>query len=337
MGKRSEGRTHWAMIALAVTGFSITAIWVLGRDAGPDSAASRQVPPQVQARADAVMQAQLEAEGLVQLPTGQVVPVESLALENAEAPSLRDTELDGALRMDAQGRLLQDRELRRLFDHLLAGMGEISLDALRARLRAHALGIGGEPLADQAMAAFEQYLDYLRRESELTPPFGTDLAARLEALMALRRDVFGDELAEALFGEDERYALDALTRLEGGDGLADGPEAERWLAERLDATEHLQALQQTEQFEQLDLSPQQRLAERTALYGEAAAARLAALDAERARWQQRLDEWQALRDAIIGNATLDAAARESELQALRERLFDEAEQRRLQALEDVSP
>lgn len=337
MGLRFEGRTHWAVIALAMFGFSMAAIWMLGRDAGPDSAASRRVPPQVQARADAVMQAQLESEGLVQLSAGQVVPAESLALENVEAPSLRDTELDGALRMDAQGRLLQDRELRRLFDHLLAGLGEISLDALRARLRAHASGIGGKPLADQAMAAFDQYLDYLRRESELALPFGADLAARLEALMALRRDAFGDELAEALFGEEERYALDALTRLEGGDGLADAPEAERWQAERFDATEHLHALQQSEQFEQLDLSPQQRFEERNALYGADAAERLALLDAERAQWQQRLDEWHALRDAILNNATLDGGARERELQALREHLFDDAEQRRVQALEDVSP
>jgi lipase chaperone LimK len=334
---RSEVRTHWAVIALAVTGFSITAIWVLGRDAGPDRAASRHVPPEVQARADAVMQAQLEAEGLVQLSSGKVVPVESLALQNVEAPSLRGTELDGALRMDAQGRLLQDRELRRLFDHLLAGLGELSLDALRARLRAHALGIGGEPLAAQAMAAFEQYLDYLRREAKLALPLDADLAARLESLMALRRDAFGDELAEALFGEEERYALDALARLEGGEGLADAPETERWQTERDEATEHLLALEQTEQFEQIDVSQQQRFEERSALYGEDAAVRLAALDAERAGWQQRLDEWQALRDAIRNNAGLDAAARERELQALRGRLFDEAEQRRVQALEDISP
>ncbi len=335
MGRRSKGGTRWAL-ALALSAWAIVAIWALRQAADSEHEASRGVAQAVQTRADTVMQSQPEAEGRAGLPSGQVVSVESLALENAAAPSLRGTELDGALRMDAQGRLLQDRELRRLFDHLLAGLGELSLDALRARLRAHAMGVGGEALAAQAMAAFEQYLDYLRREAELALPHGTDLVDRLEALMALRRDVFGDELADALFGEDERYALDALARLDGGEGLADAPETERWQAERGEATEHLLALEQTEQFDQLDLSPEHRFEERAALYGEDAAARLAALDGERAQWQQRLDEWHALRDAILNNAALDAAARERELQALRERLFDEAEQRRVQALEDVS-
>lgn len=337
MGLRIERRVRRAGVALAVFGCSIALIWMLAREVGNNEGVSGRAPPDIQARADTGVQTQLKAEGVVQLSSGQVESETSPALKDSQAPSLRDTELDGALRMDAQGRLLQDRELRRLFDHLLAGMGELSLDALRARLRGHAMGIGGEALAEQAMAAFEQYLDYLRRESELALPFGADLTARLEALMALRRDAFGDELAEALFGEEERYALDALARLEGDEGLADAPESERWQSERSEATEHLLALQQSEQFEQLDLSPQQRFEERSALYGEDAAARLAALDAERAEWQQRLDEWQALRDAILNNAALDAATRERELQALRERLFDEAEQRRVQALGDVSP
>lgn len=337
MGSHGGGRKFWALIPVVVAAWMIGFIWMPERDFGAESTDSRRVPPEVQARAEAVMRAQFEAEGLVQLSSGQVVPVESLALENAEAPSLRDAELDGALRMDAQRRLIQDRELRRLFDHLLAGMGEVSLDALRARLMAHAVGIGGESLAAQAMAAFEQYLDYLRRESQLALLPGADLAARLEALMALRRDAFGDEAAEALFGEDERYALDALARLGGVETQVEASEVERWQAERSEATEHLRALEQSEQFEQLDLSPQQRFDERAALYGGDAAARLAALDAERARWQQRMDEWHVQSDAILNNAALDVAARERELQALRERLFDEAEQRRVQALDDVSP
>ncbi len=333
------GRGRSARLGLAaglMLAILVGSLILIGTSEPPGPSSAGATDPRVQARADEVMRAQLEAEGLVQLGE-RIVPAEAVPVEVGHAPSLRGAELDGHLHQDDAGRLVEDRELRRLFDHLLAGQGEVGLAALRERLRAHALEVGGEALARQALDAFERYLDYLRSEAELDPAGIADLGQRLDALTALRRRLLGDELAEAFFGEEERYARDALARMAGGEGLVDAPEAERWRAERSAATEHQRALEQTEQFEHLDLPPAQRHAERAALYGEAAADRLAALDAERAAWQQRLDDWRSKRERIESDPRLDAAARERALQAELDARFDPAEQRRVRALDELPP
>jgi len=290
-----------------------------------------------EARARAVTQAQREAEGYPESGGPEMAMPEAGDPTSGVAPSLRGTELDGALSVDASGRLLLDRELRRLFDHLLAGMGEVSLDSLRERLRHVALDQGGEALAAQVLAAFERYLDYLRAEDRLVLPPGSGPAERLDALMALRRSELGEELAEAWFGEEERYALSALERLVGDEQAADPEAAQRWQAERDEATGFQLAVEQTEQFDQLGISAEQRFAEREAMYGEAAARRLAALDAERAAWQRRLLEWRAERERLLADASLGAAAREAALEAALQARFDEAEQRRVRALDELPP
>lgn len=309
---------------------------LIGTSERPRPSGAGAGDPHVLARADEVVRAQSEVEVLIQ-PGDHAVPADGVVVEAGQAPSLQGAALDGRLRQDETGRLVEDRELRRLFDHLLAGQGEVGLAALRERLRAHALEVGGEALARQALDAFERYLDYLRSEAELDPAGIADLGRRLDALAALRRRLLGEDLAEAFFGEEERYARDALARMAGDEGLVDAPEAERWRAERSAATEHQRALEQTEQFEHLDLPPAQRHAERAALYGEAAADRLAALDAERAAWQQRLDDWRSARERIGSNPRLDTAARERALQAELDARFDPAEQRRVRALDELPP
>lgn len=333
----APGRSpRWALVAGLILVAVAGSLLLIGSSEQSRMSGPGATDPRVQVRADEVMRAQLEAEGLAQLGD-RIVPADAVAVEAGQAPSLRGAELDGRLNQDEAGRLVENRELRRLFDHLLAGQGEVGLDTLRERLRAHAMETGGDALARQALAAFERYLDYLRSEAELDPAGIADLGQRLDALSELRRRLLGEELAEAFFGEEERYARDALDRMDGGEGLADAPESERWRAERIEATEHQRALEQTEQFEHLALPPVQRHAERAALYGEAAADRLAALDAERAAWQQRLDDWRSARERIESDPRLDTAAREHALQAELDARFDPAEQRRVRALDELPP
>jgi len=315
---------------LLVWGLSLS--W-LGAPDSPSNA-TRSAAEQ---RAEAVRAAQRLAEG-----DGP----RSLSVEAGNAPgpvepsqpeSLRGSELDGRLRADAQGNLVIDRDLRRLFDHLLAGIGDVSLEALRARLRELALEEGGETLARQALDLFDRYAGYLQAESSLGLPESADLADRLEALMALRRAQLGEDLSEAWFGEEERYALDALDRLEGGEGMDEAPEAEQWAQARHEATAHIEAQTQTQAFEASGAPAEQRLAERTERFGAEAAQRLAQLDASRADWQVRLDDWRRVRAELENDASLDDAAREQALQSELARRFDEAEQRRVRALDELPP
>lgn len=239
--------------------------------------------------------------------------------------SLRDTEVDGRLATDVHGRLIIDRELRRLFDYLLAGASEQPIDLLRARLRDLAAAQGGEALATEALEAFDQYLSYLRAEAELGRRQSDDLQARLDALIALRRRALGAATAEAYFGEEERYAQATLDRAQDADPA--------WSAARRDATEHQRALEQTTQFEQLDLDAAQRWEERETLYGAEAADRLAELDAQQAQWDARLQDWAARRAALQAEESMSPEQREQAISTLFESMFDEAERRRVQALE----
>ena len=247
----------------------------------------------------------------------------------AVAPSLRGTDIDGAMHVDAQGRLTEDRALRRLFDYLLAGASETPIEALRARLEGLAIEQGGDLLAAQGLSAFDRYLAYLRAESALNGAGHADRREQLTKLMDLRRRILGAAAADAYFGEEERYALALLD-----DSVPMDPQQAAWQAQ---ATEHQRALEQSAQFDRLDIDASQRWSEREALYGAEAADRLAQLDAEQQAWDARLDRFREQRAQVLANSSLDAAAQAQAIDQLLQQHFSEPERRRVQALMEVEP
>lgn len=260
------------------------------------------------------------------------------------APSLVDTEVDAPLSFDDEGRLISDSNLRRYFDYFLSAIGELSIDEIRARFQADIFARLSPSDAARAEALFERYIDYLNASEALVP--SADLPSRLEQLSALRRETLGDELAEAFFGEEEQYTRTVLTEQavlqDGALSSAERqaalesihqelPEAQRLSREQ--AVSHHLALEQERQFEQLDISPQQRFEERSALYGDEAADRLAQLDLQRQQWQQRVNEYRQQRQQVLDQA-LSSNEQSAALRELRQNLFDENEQRRVESLEN---
>ena len=79
----------------------------------------------------------------------------------------------------------------------------------------------------------------------------------------------------------------------------------------------------------------QRAAEREALWGKEAAARLGQLDHERARWNERIEQYLLARSRIDANSALSPNARAQALAALRAQQFNAAEQRRVASLEAI--
>jgi lipase chaperone LimK len=275
------------------------------------------------------------------------VPPTPLAqlLERWQASSQRGSAIDGELSFHDDGRLRVDLGLRRLFDYALSLQGEFSLAEIRQLLHHWISASHDAGIADAVLAQFERYLALKQDEAQLAGI--SDLNERLAALMDLREQHFGAD-ADALFGDDEAYAIHTLQRLallrdrslsadQRAAALAEldarRPEAER-VAER-DSLSAVIAAEHERQLAEQAVAPEQVQEERAALWGEDAAARLAALDAERAAWDARLADYAAARQRVLGDLRLSAAAREAALAALRQRGFSDAEQRRIASLEAI--
>jgi lipase chaperone LimK len=262
--------------------------------------------------------------------------------------SLRGSGIDGAVQVGSHGDVVPDAALRRLFDHVLALFGERSPAQLRSLLAEHVQQLHGPAVAQQVLDLFDRYVGLQAAIARADLAAIADPAERLHRLAALRRNWFDAAGAEAMFGEDERYAEYAVRRIAlAADRTRDAtaraadvaaleatlPEPTRAALAQARTPDLL--LEQQRQFDQLGVDAASRRDERAALWGEAAADRLAALDAERAAWDARLQDYVAARESIRRDASLSPAARERRIDALRAERFDAAGARRVAALEAI--
>jgi lipase chaperone LimK len=251
---------------------------------------------------------------------------------NVVAASLAGSDPDGEIRFAPDGRLVIDRALRHRFDYLLSAIGEQSLEQLRQSLLASLTGRFSRDQVEQVMAEFDLYAAYLRAVDELFPDRPASLHEQMTALTELQADLLGQQRAEAWFGEENRYIKRTLAAMDG-DLEPGNPDQDPWAAEIEQATSHHLALEMNRQYQLLDLPADQRHLERSALFGEDAADRLAELDAERAAWQARVDAYNALRQTLLDDPALSGAEIEQLLARELALGFDETEQRRILAMQ----
>jgi lipase chaperone LimK len=255
--------------------------------------------------------------------------------------SLRGTAVDGDVRFDASGALVLDAELRRLFDYHLSLIGELDLRGIRERLRQTLAARLDPARVEIVLAHFDRYTDYLNALPRSAVASESDPARRLDALRRLRRERLGEAMATGFFAEEEALAELTVRRMAiAADPTLDAARKREALA-ALDreagytarASAELPAL--AEMIERSARTPAERDAARRAQWGDDAAQRLAALDAERADWEARVRRYAAARARIDADARLDADARARAVAALRGQLFDADEQRRIASLEAI--
>lgn len=262
----------------------------------------------------------------------------------AREDSLRGTQVDGGVRLDTNGRLVADRELRRLFDYFLARLGERSPEQIRADLLAW---LQTQPQLDATARAevtrlFDRYVELQRASAALGR--SSDLRADLQRLRELRERELGSELARTWFGEEQDYAEQTLARLAlASDASLDAQTRAQRLAEldrrqdpqqraaREASTDFQLAVAQSEQLAATDASAQQRAQQRRELWGDEAAVRLAELDQQEASWQLRLRAYAQAREQLFADRSLAPQQREIRLARLLSD-FSEAEQRRVLTL-----
>ncbi|MCC6592499.1 MAG: hypothetical protein IT479_04425 [Xanthomonadales bacterium] len=273
-------------------------------------------------------------------------PAAALVATPALPPSLQGSEGDGGVTLDADGRLLPDLALRRLFDHYLSSIGELDIEQIRALLAARLDAITSAEGKRQALETFERYLRYLREIDAVSAQLSAlPLRERLQRLTDLRRQLLGTDMAQAFFADEEAYQRYTLDRQDlAADTQLDASaraERERELLERLPPTvrEPLQAQQRVETdladanaIDDLAGDADERSRLRRERFGEEAAARMELLDRERAAWDARIAAYLSERERL---QSLEAHTRRRALDEYLTRHFSETEQRRIRSLEAV--
>ena len=247
-----------------------------------------------------------------------------------ERGSLRGVQPDGGFRLDAQGRLMPDRAVRRRFDQLLTTLGEATIEELGDLLQQQARAeLGGDDGAAQVMAVWERYLQLQRQLAPAggtsSPPTADSLALALQERARQRRLVLGNDWAEAFYGEEEA----ALQARLSSDAEAASPAPGR----DSQATTLPSAARAPQPGE--DLAALQR--QREATLGPEAAARLQALDQAQAAWAQKVAEARSQVTRLQGAAELSAVQRQQAIDQLIESRFAPQERLRARAVLGLAP
>jgi lipase chaperone LimK len=261
------------------------------------------------------------------------------ATDPAAAPGLQQAQAFAAPRGGVQADSLLTRGLRHRIEAMMLEVPDAgSPQELKQRLAALIPRHFSAAEAARAAQLVERYVDYRVALSSLKPPRDMTDPKLLREIIDARRKIrerhFAPEEYDALFAQEEELDRFTVARLEIARDTSLTPaqkqaalkEAERGLSEsqraaRSEATLHETVAAQTAAFEAAGVSEQQRYEQRRAAYGEAAAQQLAQLDREERDWQARLSQFTAAR------ATLTA----QQLDALKQQLFSEQEQMRLDA------
>ena len=263
--------------------------------------------------------------------------------------------IDGGIRVDMNGNLVYDRDLRRFMDFFI-GLTRSPDDegAMRERMRQAMMEKDvPDAIRRDVMDALDRYLDYREatanletRMGEVTPEQSRSV---LKELKQLRRSHLGEAMAEGFFGREQKRIENQLARqrIQNNPDLSAAEKRERMLDLEESLPEHTRQVRErsrtytnlrekTRRMRKEGASDAEIRALRTEELGAEAANRLAKLDDQRAQWQRRLARYQQGKQRIQNNDNLTETDRRDALEKLRSEHFDsEAERRRARALSRI--
>ena len=261
--------------------------------------------------------------------------------------SLRDTQIDGRLKADANGNLIIDREIRSVFDYFLSAMGEEGIDTSVGRIEEYIKLTLTEPAAQKALSILHEYLEYSKVPQRFSPTVNADsdkkafiaeLKDAINERSENRRKYLSPEVVSAFFSDEEAYDTFTLQSLdiENNQSLsaaekekkiyqleeqlpADTRDDRRQFRKELSMNKQIDELQKTEGNEDkiYDL--------RAGVYGKEAADRLAELDQKRAELSQRINTYRAEKNKISSMSGLTNESKQLQIDALGKRMFSEEE------------
>lgn len=215
----------------------------------------------------------------------------------------------------ASAKLSPCPDLRKRFEYYILGLGEVSIDDIKALVADEARKAHGEQLANEIMAIWDKYWQvrtYQYRNKFDQSERSTWLAV-FDEQKQVRRQILGADWAKAFFDQDEQNFKQYYAQLESGQPPPPDPgEPVPQMAPGKD--------------------PAAVQAERVARYGQAAADRLAKVDEEWADWERRLAAARTEWDRLKGAANLSDTQRKQEMQAYVNSHFKPDEHLRVEAL-----
>lgn len=261
----------------------------------------------------------------------------------------RFSSVDGDIRVDDDGHLIIDRDLRHWIDFHLSAIGELSLIEIKHLMKQQILLLP-MPGREQATNLLANYLGYKEAlasyEDQFKQLVGNDhlenLQQRHDWQKRLRREALSNEAVEAFWQLDELvddYALEQLVI----NGSNSTEEEKRSQLERLETAlpEELKQfrrdlyvasnLQETiaasrEQGESNEVIRQQRIEQ----VGIEATDRLEALEIKQNLWQQRIVAYANEMKAVSAIEGISAQDKQDQIKQYQDNHFDEKEQLRLE-------
>ena len=246
----------------------------------------------------------------------------------------------GGLEADERGRFRPDAETLRLFEFFFLACSAEPVDVVRGRIVLRILDTLPETAQAEAVAALDRYLALRARVERMSPSERPDLARAadpqraLAQLRELQRAELGDELAAALYGEQNRKlqwrieseAVRADGKLGDAEREARLREIDRQLPDDLRAARQQNAAQQralreVEELQARGAPAEQIFAVRERAFGRAAAERLGALDAQNVQWTLRWESYRAEREQVLADLSVPEADLGPVLEELRRRHF----------------
>lgn len=273
--------------------------------------------------------------------------------------SLQGTQVDGDIIIDGNKQLVVTRGLRRLFDYFLSTQGEETEDTIHQRVEAYIRKHTPEPAASDAVQIYYSYVQYLKALGDMQNNYGhlqlqatksgqldmNLIKQRRQDSLSLRQQHFNAATIAAFFDEDDAFEDYTVAMMEIQNDTTLSAEqkiqAKQDYIQKMPNNQQKQQLQayakqqtlitdlmtRTEQLKKSGASADELYAMRVEMVGEAAAKRLAALDAQDADFDARFTQYQQQKSNILANNSSEEAS--VKIAKLERNLFSESEAKRL--------
>jgi len=277
---------------------------------------------------------------------------EDRKIKRTRPHSLQGTHIDGGLFVDTDGHFKPTSDALEMFDYFFSALGEETYDDVVARITSTIGRRLGPPASGEALAFLSRYLDYRTRAGNQGNA-DSNLLERFENLKELRREVFGEELANSLFATDEAFTRTRLEQssIENDPALSVEQKRERINALTddlydslpkavLEARERALAPIRLREDEasmiEHGASDDQIQAVREKRFGSEAAERLKSLDAKRVQWNDRVRDFQSHRQDILNDSSLSDTQQRAAVDDLLKSSFSSPERTRVAALDRIA-
>ncbi len=273
---------------------------------------------------------------------------------------LKGTDVDGGLKLDANGHLLLAIDVKDFFDYFLSAVGEVTPEQAIAEIHSQLLERLPSDAAKQAMRLLNDYLDYQKNMTELMAKplipadqqdyayFAKTMKESFDEVKMLRRQYMSPDAVEAFFGLEESFSEFSVKNIEiqADVSLSDSekqqrkqalenkmPEQMRVTAEASRARIDLVTQAQTLINDGADSGSVRRLLE--SKFESPEVEHILGFYRQEQQWKGRLDSYLSRKQRLVQDGLSDTD-QQKQLSRLRQEYFNEDEIPRLKAEEAIA-